>query len=107
MSRLIAVVLITALFISSGCTGRKESGAKSSASKPSYAFITNGVANFWNHAKAGVEQAGKDLNVDVTVITPESMTDQTRKIEDLLTRGTDGIAISAIDPANQVEILNK
>ena len=26
------------------------------------------------------------------------MTDQTRKIEDLLTRGTDGIAISPIDP---------
>jgi ribose transport system substrate-binding protein len=35
------------------------------------------------------------------------MTDQTRKIEDLLSRGTDGIAISPIDPANQVEIINK
>ncbi|HEX3601998.1 MAG TPA: sugar-binding protein, partial [Lacipirellulaceae bacterium] len=61
----------------------------------------------WNHAEAGAKQAGKDLNVDVTVIMPNSMTDQTRKIEDLLTRGTDGIAISAIDPSNQVDILNK
>lgn len=51
--------------------------------------------------------AGKDLGVDVTVIMPNSMTDQTRKIEDLLVRGTDGIAISPIDPENQVEIINK
>ena len=35
------------------------------------------------------------------------MTDQTRKIEDLLTRGTNGIAISPINSANQVEIINK
>jgi ribose transport system substrate-binding protein len=42
----------------------------------------------------------------VTVIMPSSITDQTRKIEDLLVRGTDGIAISPINPANQVEILN-
>jgi ribose transport system substrate-binding protein len=74
---------------------------------PSYAFVTNGVADFWNHAEAGAMQAGKDFNVDVSVIMPSSMTDQTRKIEDLLTRGTDGIAISAIDPANQGDILNK
>jgi ribose transport system substrate-binding protein len=37
---------------------------------------------------------------------PSSITDQTRKIEDLLVRGTDGIAISPIVPANQVEVLN-
>jgi ribose transport system substrate-binding protein len=45
--------------------------------------------------------------VRVTVIMPSSITDQTRKIEDLLTRGTDGIAISPINPANQGEILAK
>src|SRR4029079_7865244 len=50
---------------------------------------------------------GSELGVNVDVIMPNSMTDQTRKIEDLLTRGTDGIAISPKDPANQVEILNK
>jgi ribose transport system substrate-binding protein len=81
--------------------------AAANDSKPNYAFITNGVADFWIHAKAGAMQAGKDLKVDVSVIMPESMTDQTRKIEDVLTRGIDGIAISTIDPANQGEILNK
>jgi ribose transport system substrate-binding protein len=73
---------------------------------PNFAFITNGVADFWEHAEAGAEAAGNDLGVDVTVIMPSSITDQTRKVEDLLVRGTDGIAISPINPANQIEILN-
>jgi ribose transport system substrate-binding protein len=38
---------------------------------------------------------------------PSSITDQTRKIEDLLNRGTAGIAISPINPANQGEVLAK
>jgi ribose transport system substrate-binding protein len=65
------------------------------------------VADFWEHAEAGAKAAEKDLGVGVTVIMPNNMADQTRKIEDLLVRGTNGIAISPIDPANQVEILNE
>src|SRR4051812_3513592 len=83
----------------------KES--KQDKSRASYAFITNGVADFWEHARAGANAAGKDLGVDVVVIMPSNLTDQTRKIEDLLTRGIDGIAISAIDPKNQTDIINK
>ncbi len=103
--------VVAALLTASGCNRGTQPSAAADADKatpkPSFAFITNGVADFWRYAEAGAKQAGKDLGVDVTVIMPNSMTDQTRKIEDLLTRGTDGIAISAIDPTNQVEILNK
>lgn len=74
---------------------------------PEYAFITNGVADFWTIGKAGAEKAAADLGVKVSVIMPSSITDQTRKIEDLLTRGTAGIAISPINPANQGEVLAK
>lgn len=74
---------------------------------PNYAFITNGVAGFWTIAKAGADKAGGDLKVHVTTIMPSGITDQTRKIEDLITRGTDGIAISAINPENQGEVLDK
>ncbi len=80
-------------------------GSSAATEGPEYAFITNGVADFWTIAKAGAEKAAADLGVRVAVIMPSSTTDQTRKIEDLLTRGTDGIAISPIDPANQGEIL--
>lgn len=72
-----------------------------------FAFITNGVADFWKPAAAGAKKAGEELGVDVTVIMPSGLTDQTRKIEDLLSRGTDGIAISPIDPKNQGGILNE
>jgi ABC-type sugar transport system substrate-binding protein len=82
-------------------------GAPPPTTGPEYAFITNGVADFWTIGKAGAEKAATDLGVNVTVIMPASITDQTRKIEDVLTRGTAGIAISPINPANQGEVLAK
>lgn len=82
-------------------------GAKGPAEGKEYAFITNGVADFWTIGKAGAEKAAADLGVNVSVIMPSSITDQTRKIEDLLNRGTVGIAISPINPANQGEVLAK
>lgn len=71
------------------------------------AYVTNGVADFWSIAKAGAEAAGDELDVEVTVIMPSGLQDQKNKIEDLLVRGTDGIAISPIQPADQVEVINK
>jgi len=82
-------------------------GAAAAGEGPEYAFITNGVADFWTIGKAGAEKAAADLGVRATVIMPSSITDQTRKIEHLLTRGTAGIAISPINPANQGEVLAK
>jgi ABC-type sugar transport system substrate-binding protein len=82
-------------------------GAAAAGDGPEYAFITNGVADFWAIGKAGAEKAAAELGVTAAVIMPASITDQTRKIEDLLTRGTAGIAISPINPANQGEVLAK
>jgi ribose transport system substrate-binding protein len=81
--------------------------APAATSGPEYAFITNCVADFWKIGKAGAEKAAADLGVRVSVIMPKSITDQTQKIEDLLTRGIAGIAISPSNPANQGEILAK
>ncbi len=103
----VAAAAVVALAGALGCSSSNSSALSPGKAAPSFAFITNGVADFWEHARAGANKAGQDLGVKVEVITPSSMTDQTRKIEDLLTRGIDGIAISPIDPANQGEILNK
>lgn len=84
-----------------------ERGSPAATSGPEYAFITNCVADFWKIGKAGAENAAADLGVRVSVIMPASITDQTRKIEDLVTRGIAGIAISPINPANQGEVLAK
>jgi len=103
---ILAYAIVQALLVA-GCTGRRDSDPTPNTDRPSFAFITNGVADFWEHARAGALTAGKELGVDVSFITPSSITDQTRKLEDLLTRGTDGIAISPINPENQTEVINR
>src|SRR5436853_5500279 len=104
MNRLFCWLIATSIIC--GCNRGKDGGAHgnesdSGKSRPSFAFITNCVADFWKHAEAGAVAAATDLKVNAVVIMPSNLTDQTRKIEDLLTRGVDGIAISAIDPENQ------
>ena len=75
---------------------------------PEFAFVTNGVASFWDICKVGAEKAGADLGVKVSVLMPASgVVDQKQMIEDMVIRGIDGIAVSPIDPENQMEILNK
>lgn len=72
-----------------------------------YAFITNGVAEFWTIAESGAKKAGEDLGVDVSVLMPGSLTDQKQMIEDAITRGVDGVAVSPIDSKNQIDMLNR
>ena len=76
--------------------------------KAKLAFVTNGVAPFWTIAEAGALQAKADLDIEVDVVMPtEGITDQKQKVEDLITRNVDGIAISPIDAENQIELINK
>jgi ribose transport system substrate-binding protein len=80
---------------------------KSPKAKPHVAFVSNGVADFWTIAKAGAIAAGKELGCDVTVEFPGGgLGDQKRMLEDLVTRGIDGISVSPIDPTNQAEVLS-
>jgi ribose transport system substrate-binding protein len=75
--------------------------------KSHVAFVSNGVADFWTIAKAGAIAAGKQLGCDVTVEFPGGgLSDQKRMLEDLVIKGIDGISVSPIDPANQVEVMN-
>ena len=72
------------------------------------AYVTNGVTSFWQIARVGAERAARDFDVEVTVQMPaEGISDQKRMVQDLLTVGIDGIAISPIDPANQVDLVNE
>ncbi len=88
------------IFASTACKSNKTQGE--------LAYITNGVASFWVIAEKGARDAGKQLNVPVSVHMPaEGISDQKRIVEDLLTRGVGGIAISLIDPDNQTEMVNQ
>src|SRR5690606_38808942 len=74
---------------------------------PEFTFVTNGPAAFWNLSEAGCRQAETDFNVKVTFLRPKDNVDQTRMLEDLISRGVDGVAVTAMDPENQTGMLNK
>ena len=90
-----------------GC-GDGGGGGTRKSSKLRLAFVTNGVADFWTIAQAGAMKAGEELEVDVTVLMPAGgISEQKDILEDLITKGVDGVAVSPIDPVNQTALLNE
>ncbi len=73
------------------------------------AFVSNGVDPFWDVAAAGARAAERELGVSVTVVfpSPGTIDEQRQKVQDLLVRGVDGIAISPIDGANMTPFLDE
>lgn len=90
-----------------GITGCSKEGGGGEEKSASYAFLTTGVASFWDIAKSGAETAGEELGVDVSVLMPGNPVEQKQMVEDLVIRGVDGIAISPIDPDNQIGMINE
>jgi ribose transport system substrate-binding protein len=74
------------------------------------AFVTNNASDFWTIARKGTEKAAQEMpNVEVEFQLPSEGTaaDQKRVVDDLMSKGIDGIAISPVDPANQTQMLNE
>src|SRR5438094_1531634 len=88
--------------------GGKPGGAQRKRLK--LAFVSNNASSFWTIARAGCDDAKKELgNVEVDFRIPSSGTaaEQRQILDDLVARGIDGIAVSPVDPANQTEFLNQ
>ena len=97
------VLLLTTLLLIAGC-----GGGSSSSDKVSFAFVSNGVDPFWTIAESGVKAASADLGVHADVLMPAAgAVEQKSMLEDLMTRGTNGIAVSPVDSANQTDFLNQ
>ena len=92
-----------------GSTGGTGSGETSiSADAPKVAYVTNGIASFWDIAEKGALDAGKEFDADVIVKMPANgVEDQKRMCQDLLAQGIKGIAISPIDPDNQGDLMDE
>jgi ribose transport system substrate-binding protein len=69
--------------------------------------VTNGIASFWEVAEKGAEAGAREFDVQLLVRKPPEEADQKRMVEDLIALGVDGIAISPIDPDNQLDLLNE
>ncbi len=74
------------------------------------AFVSNNAATFWTIARTGCEaaQAGLgNVEVDFRIPSTGSAAEQQQILDDLVAKGVDGIAVSPIDPKNQIDFLNK
>jgi ribose transport system substrate-binding protein len=102
-----------------GCSKEDSSTVSSAGGGPTsvpadqtlqLAFVTNNVSDFWTIARAGCEKAAAELpNVKLDFELPPTGTaaEQKRIVQDLLSKGVHGIAISPKDPANQTDLLNE
>jgi len=90
-------------------------GAKPPPIRPSadgrlkVAFVTNNASDFWQIARAGTEKAAAELGCEVLFRIPPMGTAQEQQqiVQDLVTLGVSGIAISPKDPENQTAMLNR
>ncbi|WP_231602766.1 substrate-binding domain-containing protein [Neorhodopirellula pilleata] len=73
------------------------------------AYITNSLDPFWTLADAGCRRAAEQFGCQVDVQMPSSgsIEEQKRFLESNVAAGIDGIAISPIDPENQVGMINE
>src|ERR1700761_7261753 len=104
MQRLLVACLSAAMVTALGL------GPANAADKKSLAFVVNGASDFWKIAEAGVKKAQGELpKYELQFKYPEQATAavQQRVLDDLVAAGTAGIMVSAVDPKNQTELLNK
>jgi ribose transport system substrate-binding protein len=113
-TRLISAFVCTLLLALTlaGCQSAPTSPgtAGPAGTKHRLAFVTNNASDFWVIARKGTEKAAADIpNIQVEFRIPADGTpaEQQRVVDDLLATGIHGIAISPVDPKNQVAMLNR
>ena len=89
------------------CGGGSGGGAASG--KPRVAFVTNCAVDFWTVAKAGVEAAAAEADVDAVIRMPANGTaeEQKKQLEDVVAAGVQGVAVTPKDPDNMTGLLDR
>jgi len=89
--------------------GQPGTATSSSGATKRFAFVTNNASDFWTIARKGTEKADAELNnvtVEFKIPADGTAAEQKRIVDDLLAKGVEGIAISPVDPNNQVSMIN-
>ena len=103
--RRIVAGLVCVVCATAACRSRDGGGAETLQ----LAFVTNNSADFWTIARRGVEKADAelaDVEVEFRLTADGTAAEQQRVVDDLLTKGIDGIAISPVDPQNQTALID-
>jgi ribose transport system substrate-binding protein len=105
---LVLTYAVSLAFIAAGCGSGAGSGA-GGGKRIKLAFVTNNSADFWTIARRGVEKADAelpDVEAEFRITADGTAAEQQRIVDDLLTKGVTGIAISPVDPENQTALIN-
>jgi len=95
------------LFTTASCS--RDSADSGGKKVLKLAFVTNNSADFWTIARRGVEKADAelaDVEAEFRITADGSAAEQQRIVDDLLAKGVDGLAISPVDPQNQVTLID-
>jgi ribose transport system substrate-binding protein len=104
---IVALAALAACFCS---CGNKQAAEKPGGQKQVHiAFVTNNVSDFWKIAEPGVRKGEAEFNAtcDIKMPTTGTAAEQKTILEDLVTRGVTGIAISPVSPDSQTDVLNR
>jgi ribose transport system substrate-binding protein len=100
--------LIWVLCATAGCQSG-DGGTAETSETLRLAFVTNNSSDFWTIARRGVEKAAEELTgvrAEFRITADGTAAEQKRIVDDLLTRGVHGIAISPVDPDNQTALID-
>ena len=99
------LVGLCVLFAASACCSTGGTDAGSGPKPLKLAFVTNNSADFWTIARRGVDKADAelaDVSAEFRITSDGTAAEQKRIIDDLMTKGVDGLAISPIDPRTKL-----
>jgi ribose transport system substrate-binding protein len=104
----VATTVISISLLASGCN-KSDSGSTAAGKTLKLAFVTNNVSDFWKSAIAGVHAYEKEAGVKVDIFQPTNgkVEEQNQILENLISQGYDGIAVSVIAPKDQVAEVNR
>jgi ribose transport system substrate-binding protein len=111
MKQFAIVVTSCLLALIAGCSSDSGDGnGKTTGRAVKLAFVTNNSSDFWTIARRGVEKADNelaDVSAEFRITSDGTAAEQKRIIDDLITKGVDGIAVSPVDPQNQMTLINE
>jgi len=106
MTMMVMAMGVGMILLGSGCD-QKDSATGSDIS---LAFVAGASTDFWTFAKRGCEKAERELEgvrIEFRFTTDGTAVEQRRVLEDLQTRGIDGLAVTPLDPANQGPLIDR
>jgi ribose transport system substrate-binding protein len=109
MKSYVTALWLCMLLTLAACKSNDGSSNTNPARLLKLAFVTNNSSDFWTIARRGLEKADNeltDVSAEFRITSDGTAAEQKRIIDDLMTKGVDGIAISPVDPQNQTSLIN-